>query len=154
MDDASLTLSELVTNAVLHGRPPVRVDLSCTGGTLEIAVVDAAPAPPVLRPERADLDRDLALVLDVEAGLDGAVAERDPRLDIGDAGLGGRRARPAAGRGAGDAVGHRAAADRRQGGLAAAPVSDTWGPGAACSCDHDPAAHPLPSGLRVLHRED
>ncbi len=154
LDDAELTLSELVTNAVLHGRPPVRVDLSCAGRVLEIAVLDDEPALPVVRPERRDLHQDLAQVLDVEADLDGQVEERDPRLDVGAAGS------VAGGRGLllVEALASRwGAVPLPDGGKAVwlqLPLPDSWEPGARCTCDEDPAGQPLSSGGRAVHREE
>lgn len=51
---AALTVVELLTaeltaNAVLHGLPPVRLDVERTAGGVRVAVGDAAPAPPVRR---------------------------------------------------------------------------------------------------------
>jgi anti-sigma regulatory factor (Ser/Thr protein kinase) len=47
-DDALLVVSELVTNAILHARPPAVLRLSWVrgehGGTLRVEVVDAGPA--------------------------------------------------------------------------------------------------------------
>lgn len=48
MDDASLLLSELVTNAILHGggrdgRSPVLVEVGVSPGTLRVAVTDDGP---------------------------------------------------------------------------------------------------------------
>lgn len=154
LDDAQLTLSELVTNAVLHGRPPVRVEVGCVDGSLELAVVDADPTLPVVRPHRDDLGQDLDHVLGVEAGLDGSAEERDPRLDVGAAGS------IAGGRGLllVEALASRWGSTPVPGGGKAVwlqlPVEDSWPPAAACTCDHDPEAVQMPSGGRVLHRED
>ncbi|WP_337059909.1 ATP-binding protein [Kineococcus sp. G2] len=51
---AALTVVELLTaeltaNAVLHGRPPVRLDVRCTPGLVRVAVDDADSTPPVRR---------------------------------------------------------------------------------------------------------
>ncbi len=154
LDDAQLTLSELVTNAVLHGQPPVRVDVSCTARALEIAVIDADAALPVVRPERSDLHRDLAQVLDAEADLDEPVEERDPRLDVGDAGS------VAGGRGLllVEALASRWGTSGLPGGGKAVwlhlAIPDSWPPAARCTCGDDPAAEPLPSGGRAVHREE
>jgi anti-sigma regulatory factor (Ser/Thr protein kinase) len=40
--DVTLLTSELVTNAIIHGEAPIRLVLSCTGGTLRIEVHDGA----------------------------------------------------------------------------------------------------------------
>ena len=48
-DVAELLTSEVVANAVRHGRGPVTVDVACDGAHLRVAVTDAGPAAPVLR---------------------------------------------------------------------------------------------------------
>ena len=48
--DAVLVVSELVTNGLLHGRPPIRLRVRHTGAELVIEVRDAAIALP--RPAR------------------------------------------------------------------------------------------------------
>ncbi len=45
-DDACLALSELVTNAVLHGREPMSLRLALTGGVLRVEVHDGSPLSP------------------------------------------------------------------------------------------------------------
>ena len=46
-DDAALLISELVTNAVLHGRPPITVKIDCDPGTgVQVWVSDGSPATP------------------------------------------------------------------------------------------------------------
>ena len=42
LEDTQLALSELITNAVLHARPPVTASVSCTDQMLEIAVSDGS----------------------------------------------------------------------------------------------------------------
>ncbi|WP_405010153.1 ATP-binding protein [Kitasatospora sp. NBC_01539] len=62
--DAELAVSELVTNALRHGGPPVRLRLRIAGGSLRIEVQDGGPGSPVLRgpdPEAVS-GRGLALV--------------------------------------------------------------------------------------------
>ncbi|WP_432501556.1 ATP-binding protein [Kineococcus arenarius] len=44
-----LLTAELTANAVLHGRPPVRLDLRRTAGEVRVAVADAGSTPPVRR---------------------------------------------------------------------------------------------------------
>jgi anti-sigma regulatory factor (Ser/Thr protein kinase) len=52
---AALLLSELVTNALLHGRPPLELVARDEGGRLRVEVYDGAPdAVPVLRWVRED----------------------------------------------------------------------------------------------------
>ncbi|MGZ4459442.1 MAG: ATP-binding protein [Nocardioidaceae bacterium] len=40
-DDLELAASELVANAVLHGRPPIALQLSCQTNDVRLAVTDA-----------------------------------------------------------------------------------------------------------------
>ncbi|WP_432537259.1 ATP-binding protein [Kineococcus arenarius] len=65
LDEAQLLVSELVTNAVRHGGPPVRVRVHCDGTAgLQVSVSDGDPRPPVRRdaaPE-AEGGRGVALV--------------------------------------------------------------------------------------------
>ncbi|WP_432483200.1 ATP-binding protein [Kineococcus esterisolvens] len=47
---AELIVSELVTNAVLHGKPPVRLALDCEGAEgVTISVSDGDPGTPEMR---------------------------------------------------------------------------------------------------------
>ena len=46
VEDAVLAVSELVTNALVHGRPPVELTLHCSGGQVRIGVHDNNPAQP------------------------------------------------------------------------------------------------------------
>lgn len=48
VEAASIIVSELSTNGVLHAATPFEVDLSQRGGVVRIAVHDASPAPPVV----------------------------------------------------------------------------------------------------------
>ncbi len=43
VDDAVLLVSELVTNSVLHGGPPVVVAVDCDEATLQVRVRDGSP---------------------------------------------------------------------------------------------------------------
>ncbi len=55
MDEAELLVSELVTNAVVHGAPPVTVSVECDGTEgLRVAVTDGSSRSPV--PRVADPD--------------------------------------------------------------------------------------------------
>lgn len=49
IETATLLVSELVTNAVLHGAPPVRLSVETTGSLIRVAVEDGAVALPVQR---------------------------------------------------------------------------------------------------------
>lgn len=83
-DDVVLPVSELVTNALLHGRTEATVTVSLTGGFLEVAVSDGNPRPPVLRPVRMDL---LADIDEVAGRLSDLPPDpRDQALHIGEAG--------------------------------------------------------------------
>jgi len=46
IDDALLLVSEIVSNCVQHGEPPLRLTLRLRGGWLRIAVNDAGPSRP------------------------------------------------------------------------------------------------------------
>lgn len=46
IDDALLLVSEIVTNCVQHGEPPLRLTLRLRGGLLRIACNDASAGPP------------------------------------------------------------------------------------------------------------
>jgi anti-sigma regulatory factor (Ser/Thr protein kinase) len=61
---AELIVSELVTNAIVHGAGPVRVDLSCGDGRLRVEVHDGHPRRPVRRQPSPDDEagRGLALI--------------------------------------------------------------------------------------------
>lgn len=49
-DVIRLLTTELVTNAMLHGSPPINLDVTRNGSTIRVAVADTNPAPPVIRP--------------------------------------------------------------------------------------------------------
>jgi anti-sigma regulatory factor (Ser/Thr protein kinase) len=69
VDDAVLLVSELVTNSVLHGGPPVMVAVDCDEATLQVRVRDGSPALPAPR-DAAQGDehgRGLALVAEMSA---------------------------------------------------------------------------------------
>ncbi|MCU1693434.1 MAG: hypothetical protein JWM64_2525 [Frankiales bacterium] len=149
-DDAELVLSELVTNAVLHGRPPVEVSVALVGDLLELVVVDASDGLPETRLQRHDLlaDLDATLLLEAEAGV--RLAERDPRLAVGASGP------VAAGRGL-QLVTELAATwgatpqDPGKAVWARLAVED-WLRGGSCTCSTAAAAL-LPSGTPVVSRE-
>ncbi|WP_370963649.1 ATP-binding protein [Amycolatopsis sp. cg9] len=61
-DDAQLLVTELVTNALRHGRGRPVLRLVVTGGQIRIEVFDDDPALPVRRPADADGGWGLALV--------------------------------------------------------------------------------------------
>jgi anti-sigma regulatory factor (Ser/Thr protein kinase) len=49
VDDTTLVVTELVTNAVIHARSDVTIAMSAKGGTVRIAIRDSSPALPVPR---------------------------------------------------------------------------------------------------------
>lgn len=49
LDDLLLCLSELVTNAVLHAAPPIRIVARAIGGTTRVEVADGSVVAPVRR---------------------------------------------------------------------------------------------------------
>ncbi len=57
VDDALIMTSELVTNAVVHGRAELQVSLHRTTPALWVAVADKEPALPVLPDEPLDPTR-------------------------------------------------------------------------------------------------
>ena len=59
IDEGTLAVSELVTNAVLHARTHIDVELCVMGGAMTMCVIDRDPRPPVIRPVRLDLLADL-----------------------------------------------------------------------------------------------
>lgn len=69
VEDAMLIVSELLTNAIVHGRPPIRLRLRKTLDELAIEIDDAASAMPrKLRASPEDLHgRGLAIVAEVGA---------------------------------------------------------------------------------------
>jgi anti-sigma regulatory factor (Ser/Thr protein kinase) len=61
-EELRLLASELATNALVHGWPPIELTLSLTGSWAEVSVRDASPCRPVVRPPRRDLLADLDVV--------------------------------------------------------------------------------------------
>lgn len=149
LDDAQLAISELVTNAVRHGAPPLSASVSCEGDTVELSVYDGANSLPTLRATRPDLVADLDEVSRAEALLEGDVDERDPRLDVGESGS------VAGGRGLllVDAVAAQWGVSPRSDGKAVwvrTPTPSGWRPPSDCVCQTSPDASPLASGRRAL----
>ena len=64
LDDALLLISELVTNSVLHGGPPIVLAIDCDGAGLRVQVRDgsAAAPTPVSAEQDAESGRGLSLV--------------------------------------------------------------------------------------------
>jgi anti-sigma regulatory factor (Ser/Thr protein kinase) len=61
---AELALSEIVTNAVVHGLPPIVLQVAASPSRLEVSVSDASPAQPRADETRLDATggRGLAIV--------------------------------------------------------------------------------------------
>ena len=57
IETLTLAVSELVTNAVVHGRGLVQVTLTASDGTLRVAVEDHGGGRPRLRPAGTETDR-------------------------------------------------------------------------------------------------
>ena len=49
IDDASMVVSELATNAIVHANSPFRVSITATDTGVSVAVDDLSPDPPILR---------------------------------------------------------------------------------------------------------
>lgn len=49
LEEALLLITELVTNAVLHGGPPIILSMNCDGAVLHVRVRDGATAAPAVR---------------------------------------------------------------------------------------------------------
>lgn len=64
LDDALLLISELVTNSVLHGGPPILLAIECDGDGLHVRVRDGSPdlPAPASRGTHAEGGRGLSLV--------------------------------------------------------------------------------------------
>jgi anti-sigma regulatory factor (Ser/Thr protein kinase) len=64
LDDALLLISELVTNSVLHGGPPIVLAIECDGEGLHVRVRDGGPTMPTPRTadEGAESGRGMSLV--------------------------------------------------------------------------------------------
>jgi anti-sigma regulatory factor (Ser/Thr protein kinase) len=64
-ETAQLLVSEVVTNALMHGRAPITLQISCVEGVgMQIEVTDTGPAMPVMRAHDVDAahGRGIALV--------------------------------------------------------------------------------------------
>lgn len=82
IDEVTLAISELVTNAVLHARTDIEVELCVMGREMTVCVIDRDPRPPVLRPVRLDLLADLDAVLSATPDAD----DRHPTTYVGSSG--------------------------------------------------------------------
>lgn len=83
-DDVTLPVSELVTNALVHARTTVAVDVTLRAASVEVAVSDRNPRRPVMRPARADVLADIDLVAARTTHLPDDL--RHDSLHVGDAG--------------------------------------------------------------------
>lgn len=89
-----LLVSELVTNALLHSRPPYELHARREGGTVRVEMSDSdAEGRPAIRPTRQDVPGGRGLRL-VESLASAWGTERDPRgkrvwfeVALGDGGL-------------------------------------------------------------------
>lgn len=70
-DNCLLVTSELVTNAVRHGRPPVALDMALRARRLQVRVHDGSSRPPRMVESRLDSEsgRGIALALHLSDGL-------------------------------------------------------------------------------------
>ena len=84
VEELTLAVSELVTNAVLYARTPIDVELCVSDHTLVLCVGDRDVRPPVLRPVRLDLLADLDAVPSPSVPSD--VDERHPIMSVGASG--------------------------------------------------------------------
>ena len=85
-DDASLAVSELVTNGVMHARTSLMLEIGHDEEWLEVSVADDSPWPVQQRPHRQDVAADLRVLAQVEQHLGPHLDDRDVRLHVGDAG--------------------------------------------------------------------
>ena len=63
VDNATLLVSEAVTNAVLYGAPPVALSIDCTGDALTIRVGDASSNLPIVEHPKPDEDHGRGMLL-------------------------------------------------------------------------------------------
>jgi anti-sigma regulatory factor (Ser/Thr protein kinase) len=86
-DTVLLLVTELVTNAIVHARSPVRVSVAVDDSRLRVAVYDYAPQPPIRRPpsEEALNGRGLLLVerLSDRWGFDAGPSGKSVWFEIG-----------------------------------------------------------------------
>lgn len=63
LDDALLLISELVTNSILHGGPPIVLAIDCDGDGLHVRVRDGSPVFPKEREAHMDDENGRGLTL-------------------------------------------------------------------------------------------
>lgn len=69
VDDVELVISELVTNAILYGEPPITMALTVTGRCVGGEISDRGPARPRVPRQRASDDDDHGRGLPIVAAL-------------------------------------------------------------------------------------
>ncbi len=69
IETAQLGVSELVTNAILHGQPPIRVRVRGTARHPRVEVHDTSPHPPTVN-DSAEIDGEDRLLTTIGRGLD------------------------------------------------------------------------------------
>lgn len=62
-DDVALVVSEMVTNAVRHAEPPVRLEVEVTDTEVVVAVWDGTPSAPVVRAASDDAEGGRGMLL-------------------------------------------------------------------------------------------
>ncbi len=77
VDDAVLMVSELVTNSVLHGGPPVVVAVDCAEDSLQVRVRDGSSELPARRDAKQTDESGRGLALVAEMSADWGVAPAD-----------------------------------------------------------------------------
>lgn len=77
-EDLKLIVSELVTNAVRYGRPPVRVAVAADERTVTVTVADDDPTRPVARPADDDAEGGRGLLLIELLAADHGVRDQPP----------------------------------------------------------------------------
>ena len=78
LDDAALLVSELVTNAVRYGGPPIVLAVDCDGDGLDVCVRDGSSLLPVRRTPSPDAESGRGFVLlDVVSERWGVVPDTD-----------------------------------------------------------------------------
>ena len=63
LDDALLLISELVTNSLRHGGPPIVLAIDCDGEALQVYVRDGSPQLPTSRVAAPDAENGRGLAL-------------------------------------------------------------------------------------------
>ena len=92
-DAVRLLATELVTNALLHGAPPIRIDVKRAGVTIRVSVHDGSPNPPFPRPFDVEAPTGHGMLLverlsrrwGVEATEEGKVVWFELEVGLGDA---------------------------------------------------------------------